>query len=141
MFPRLLEVSGSDEEFGHLNASRIVSGFEIDGSCKFVIGTRPLLGLEISEGKPVMGGDVLGIERDGVVELDGGLGKLSFFEIALAAFEIFLFANIRITRACGKRADESQNQRKTENENDSQCGISLSRNGYSVRSITKLQGI
>ena len=112
---RLLEVATCNQQVGEIDPCLIVVGVNFNGPGELLISASPFLEFQISLCQMIVGLDETGIHLDCIAELNGRLAIFCFFEITLAAFKIFLFADVGVPRTTNQhRGGKTQNQNQTE---------------------------
>ena len=102
MLARSLEIARGNQQLGQIIAGLVVLRLQFYRAGKLQIRGRPLLYLQVAQGQPIMSLRKTLVDLNGIEELNGGFPILALLKIFLPTFEIFLFPNIGIPRACGK---------------------------------------
>src|SRR2546427_4623716 len=103
VFLRLFEVTSGGQQICQIDVSLIIFGLQFDGADQFLVGSGPILQLEIGLGKLVMSVGVMGVHLNGVAELDGRFAILALVKITLTTFLVFLLPLVGIARTSHKK--------------------------------------
>src|ERR1700675_1190081 len=91
-----LVAAASDQKQTKIERSFTVLGVQLDRPLQLTICIRRTFRLQIAFGQFEVGGRKVWIDSYGVGKLYDCLRKFTILQITMAAFEVFLFLNIRI---------------------------------------------
>src|SRR6266446_3123847 len=115
VFLRLFEIMSGGQQICQVDVSLIIFGLQFNSADEFLVGSRPILKLEIGLGKLIMSVGVMGVHLDGVTELNGRFAILALVKIALSAFQVFLLTHVGIAGTSNKECSgqgQTQDQAK-----------------------------